>query len=118
MPKIMSQSNRIYYHKLSLDHAVLIKHDLCLYNSIVHDVYDKLYRMKFCDFHIDNLHQYLKGKYGMNAYFSVSAVSQAKGILSSNIEVHQQRLKDISKRIKNVDRKSRTQKRNCNNILI
>lgn len=101
----MTQSNRIYYHELSLDHANIIKHDLYLFNSMVHDAYDKLYKMKFCDLHIDNLQQYLKTKYGTNDYFPLSAVSQAKGILSSNIEVHQHHVKDINKRIKHVDHK-------------
>lgn len=96
----MSQSNRIYYYELGDEASKIIQNDLYLYNSMMHDAYAWLYHKRE-----GNLHQYLKQKYNTNDYFPLSAISQAKGILSSNQELQSIYMKDFKRKIKQIDKK-------------
>lgn len=101
----MSQSNRMYYRELPDNQALIVHHDLCLFNTMVHDAYDKLYKIKFNNLKIDSLSQYLKEKYDVNDYMPLSAIWKAKAVLASNIETHKNRIKNTKNRIHRIDKK-------------
>ena len=106
MAKVMSQSNRIYYRECLPHEVECIHHDLKLYNTMMHDAYDKKYRMEFCNLNLDKpLYAYLKEKYGTNDYPVLAAINQAAGILSGNKEAHKLHVKEQKQRIKGIEKK-------------
>ena len=104
--KTITLSNRFYYRELSVEDTKCIKHDLMLYNSMLHYAYKKLYEIQFYHVKMDmSLQKHLKEKYETNDYFPLSVINEAKGILKSNIKTNQRLRKLTRKRIVSIKAK-------------
>ena len=105
--KVLSYSDRVYYHTLGSD-SVYIRNDLHLYNKMVHTAYKMMYDMEFNGarkINASKLEQAIKKKFQTSDYFPLSAIREAQGIMSSNVETYKLRITAYKDKVKQMEMK-------------
>ena len=104
--KIVTLSNRFYYHELDEKDASAIKNDLVLYNSMLHKAYKYLsLKNKGVYIKSNEINKELKHLYGTNDYFPLSCLWKAQHLLKANVEHHQLWLKQKKQQLKRIEMK-------------
>ena len=105
MPKITISSTRVYYKELDISDALSIQNDICIYQSMKNKAYKELYDNEMYDNGTAVNPAYLKSLYHTNDYFPLSAISEAKGALNSQITWHKKTISINKNRLKKTDKK-------------
>ena len=105
--KVLSLSNRFYYREFDEHVKEIIRHDLEIYNRVLHKAYKLLYDKKYKGVFIaDNeLHKLLKYEFGLNDYIPLSAVNEAKGLSKAREQQHKCLIDLCDERIKKIKKK-------------
>ena len=89
MAKITISSTRVYYNELHSEDASMIKHDICVYQSMRKKAYKELYDNYTYGNQLTVNPKYLKSIYPTNDYFPLSAIAESKSLLKSQKTWHQ-----------------------------
>ena len=101
--KVLSLSNRFYYRELDEEVREVIKHDLKVYNSMLHKAYKLLYDKSYKNVPLkESLQKMMKNEYGTTDYIPLSAINEAKSLLKANTQTNQRLIKQSIKRISRI----------------
>lgn len=105
MAKITISSTRVYYNELHNEDASMIKHDICVYQSMRKKAYKELYDNYTYGNQLTVNPKYLKSIYSTNDYFPLSAIAESKSLLKSQKTCHQKTIKNDRNRVKKIEKK-------------
>ena len=111
--KVFSMSQRIYYKDLEPDAELIIKKDLELYNCMLHKAFKICFDRAYKDATYSETDQrMIKSFYGTNDYFPLSAINEAKALVKSLKCREKEECDLIKTRIKKINKKIKSRKRN------